>query len=81
MTENKKCTDLEPGAITAGFRLEKKQYVQAKKATLYTLRHERTGARLLYFDRPDPNKTCRRTTRAYFTSWSTAFSTGLKNSR
>lgn len=57
MTENKKCTDLEPGAITAGFRLEKKQYVQAKKATLYTLHHEKSGARLLYFDRPDPNKT------------------------
>ncbi len=55
--EMKKLTDLEPGTVTAGFRLEKKQYVPAKKGTLYTLRHEKCGARLLYFDRPDPNKT------------------------
>ena len=37
--------------------LEKKQYVEAKKATLYTLRHKKCGARLLYFDRADLNKT------------------------
>ena len=55
--ENMKLTDLPSGGITAGFRLEKKQPVPAKKGVLYTLRHEKSGARLLYFDRPDPNKT------------------------
>ena len=48
---------MELGGETAGFVLEKKQYVEAKKATLYTLRHKRCGAQLLYFDRADLNKT------------------------
>lgn len=57
ITEKTKLCDLEPGGVTAGFELEKKQYVEAKKATLYTLRHKKCGARLLYFDRADLNKT------------------------
>lgn len=57
ITEKTKLCDLEPGGVTAGFELEKRQYVEAKKATLYTLRHKKCGARLLYFDRADLNKT------------------------
>lgn len=57
ITEKTKLCDLESGGVTAGFELEKKQYVEAKKATLYTLRHKKCGARLLYFDRADLNKT------------------------
>lgn len=57
ITEKTKLTELELGGETAGFVLEKKQYVEAKKATLYTLRHKRCGAQLLYFDRADLNKT------------------------
>lgn len=50
-------TALEVGDICYGFKLEKKEYVASKSATLYTLRHEKTGAELLYFDRADENKT------------------------
>lgn len=57
ITEKTKLTELELGGETAGFVLEKKQYVEAKKATLYTLRHKKCGAQLLYFDRADLNKT------------------------
>lgn len=57
ITEKTKLCDLELGGVTSGFELEKKQYVEAKKATLYTLRHKKCGARLLYFDRADLNKT------------------------
>lgn len=57
ITEKTKLCDLELGGVTAGFELEKRQYVEAKKATLYTLRHKKCGARLLYFDRADLNKT------------------------
>ena len=45
------------GDIFEGFRLVKKEYVESKRADLYTMRHEKTGAELLYFDRPDENKT------------------------
>lgn len=57
ITEKTKLCDLEPGGVTSGFELENRQYVEAKKATLYTLRHKKCGARLLYFDRADLNKT------------------------
>ena len=45
------------GDVCRGFRLVNKQYVESKAADLYTLRHEKTGAELLYFDRSDENKT------------------------
>lgn len=45
------------GGIFEGFRLVKKEYVESKRADLYTMRHEKTGAELLYFDRADENKT------------------------
>ena len=45
------------GGIFEGFRLVKKEYVESKRAELYTMRHEKTGAELLYFDRADENKT------------------------
>ena len=45
------------GGSFEGFRLVKKEYVESKKADLYTMRHEKTGAELLYFDRADENKT------------------------
>ncbi len=40
-----------------GFKLLKKEFIASKNADLYTLRHEKTGAELLYFDRADENKT------------------------
>ncbi len=57
MSEAMKLTDAQPGELVSGFVLEKKEAVPAKKATLYTLRHGKCGAKLLYFDRPDDNKT------------------------
>lgn len=48
---------LSPNGLYCGFRLLRKQFVSAHSANLYTLCHEKTGAELLYFDRPDENKT------------------------
>ena len=47
----------EPGESVFGFQLIKKEYVKSKEAYLYTLRHEKTCAQLLFFDRADENKT------------------------
>ncbi len=47
----------QPGEVCAGFLLVKKEHVDANGATLYTLRHQKTGAELLYFDRADENRT------------------------
>ena len=48
---------LNPGDICCGFKLIKKEYVAAHAVNLYTMKHEKTGAELLYFDREDENKT------------------------
>lgn len=45
------------GEVVSGFELVKKEYVESKSAELYTMRHVKSGAELLYFDRPDENKT------------------------
>ena len=45
------------GDLCSGFRLVKKEYVPSKHADLYTMRHEKTKAELLYFARADENKT------------------------
>ena len=47
----------QSGDVCFGFQLVKKEYIASKSADLYTLRHEKTGAELLYFDRADENKT------------------------
>ena len=47
----------QPGEVCAGFLLVKKEHVASNGAELYTLRHEKTGAELLYFDRADENRT------------------------
>lgn len=39
------------------YKLVKKEYAESKKAWLYQLEHIKTGARVLYFDRKDENKT------------------------
>ncbi len=57
ITEKLKLSELEQGGTVSGFELEKKEYIEAKKAMLYTLRHKKCGARLLYFDRADRNMT------------------------
>ncbi len=57
ITEKIKLSELEQGGCVSGFELEKKEYIEAKKAQLYTLRHKKCGARLLYFDRDDRNMT------------------------
>lgn len=56
-TQLSKLETAQPGEVCAGFRLVKKEPVAANGATLYTLRHEKTGAELLYFDRADENRT------------------------
>ncbi len=43
--------------VCHGFQLVKKETVASKSAVLYTLKHQKTGAELLYFDRDDENKT------------------------
>ncbi len=45
------------GDILFGFELIKKEYVKSKDCTLYTMKHVKTGAELIYFDRRDENKT------------------------
>ena len=45
------------GDICCGFKLIKKEYVSSHAADCYTMRHEKSGAELLYFDRADENKT------------------------
>lgn len=52
-----KLYEMHPEDICFGFRMIKKQYVSSCDANLYTLKHEQTGAELLYFDRDDENKT------------------------
>lgn len=52
-----KLETLQPGDICHGFELIKKEYVASKEADLYTLRHVKSGAEALYFDRADENKT------------------------
>lgn len=47
----------KPSETVFGFELIKKEYVESKKAQLYTFKHIKTGAELLYFDRADENKT------------------------
>ncbi len=48
---------LHPGGVCCGFQLIKKEYVASHAANLYTMKHEKTGTELLYFDRADENKT------------------------
>ena len=48
---------LQPGGVCCGFQLIKKEYVASHAANLYTMKHEKTGTELLYFDRADENKT------------------------
>lgn len=55
--ENIHLKTAQPKECLFGFELCKKEAVTSKNAVLYTLRHVRTGAELLYFDRADENKT------------------------
>ena len=48
---------LQPGETRFGFELIRSEAVPSLHAQLYTLRHQKTGAALLYLDRPDENKT------------------------
>ena len=48
---------MQPGDMCCGFKLIKKEYVSSHAADCYTMRHEKSGAELLYFDRADENKT------------------------
>lgn len=48
---------LHPGDVFTGFQLVKKEVVEAIGAELYTLRHQKTGAQLLYSKRDCDNKT------------------------
>lgn len=52
-----KIETLSIGAELCGFVLEKRETVAAVSAELYTLRHKKTGAELLYSARDDENKT------------------------
>lgn len=55
--ENFDIGSLQIGEACFGFKLQKKEFVKAKNANLYTFEHEKTKAQLLYFDRNDENKT------------------------
>lgn len=55
--ENFDIESLQNGEACFGFKLQKKEFVKAKNANLYTFEHEKTKAQLLYFDRSDENKT------------------------
>ncbi len=46
----------ELGQVVFGFELIKKEYVESIDSKLYTFRHVKTGAELLYSDRKDDNK-------------------------
>ena len=50
-------TNMQPGDVCCGFQLIKKEYMTSHAADCYTMRHEKSGAELLYFDRADENKT------------------------
>ncbi len=50
-------TNLQPGDVCCGFELIKKAYAASHDADCYIMRHVKTGAELLYFDRADENKT------------------------
>lgn len=49
--------NLNTGEVLNGFSLVKKEYSLSQCAELYTFKHEKTGAELLYFDRDEENKT------------------------
>lgn len=55
--QRKLLKEIHAGESCCGFQLMKKEYIQSQNADLYTMRHEKTGADLLFFDRPDENKT------------------------
>ncbi len=40
-----------------GFKLTRKTYIKELSANLYNMMHERSGAELIYLERPDENKT------------------------
>lgn len=48
---------LQPGEIFCGFQLEKKEAATSHHAMCYTMQHVKSGAKLLYLDRADENKT------------------------
>lgn len=52
-----KLKQMNTGAELFGFSLVKKEFVPSQNAELYTLKHIKTGAELLYFDRDEENKT------------------------
>lgn len=55
--QGKLLKEIAAGESCCGFQLLKKEYIRSKGADLYTMRHEKTGAELLFFDRADENKT------------------------
>lgn len=55
--QGKLLKEIAAGESCCGFQLIKKEYIESKHADLYTMRHEKTGADLLFFDRADENKT------------------------
>ncbi len=55
--KSKKMREAKIGDTLFGFELLKKEYVASKDSTLYTMKHIKTAAELLYFDRADENKT------------------------
>ena len=57
MNQTTNLKTMQPGDICCGFKLIKKEYVSSHAADCYTMRHEKSGAELLYFDRADENKT------------------------
>ena len=57
MADCKDWTLIQPGDIFCGFELVKVDRAQSLDAQVYTMRHKKTGAELLYIDRRDENRT------------------------
>lgn len=57
MADCKDWTLIQPGDIFCGFELVKVDRAKRLDAQVYTMRHKKTGAELLYIDRRDENRT------------------------
>ena len=47
---------MELQQVYSGFRLERIEHIQEINGTAYEMKHEKSGARLIYIDSPDTNK-------------------------
>ena len=51
---------MELNKIYSGFRLDRIERIDEINGTAYEMKHEKSGARLIYIDSPDTNKVGKR---------------------